>query len=332
MALNLYRRHRKECEGSHSEDTRTGQFEEGRRGWKKCACAIHVSGTLGGKFSRRQTGTADWDEAKALVALWQQSGSWDGQDKIEAPLPLPATNPEPERISVDRAIAAFTAEFEEHTALNTQRNYKFVLKQLRGFSDAKGYAAIDQCTPIDVREFRSTWGVLPSTAAKNMSVVKAFFEFCHANEWTSRNPARMVRNQRGQHNDPRSEQKLPFSDAELRRMYAACDTKYGKREIQFSRATKARREQGPYAQFKTRWTGAGHCRFYFGVGLYGLEDFGREHVSCGPHEGRRHHSAQDHEGAHPRLHMGSRMAAGTHSRARPGDRPVHFRGSTAQRI
>jgi hypothetical protein len=26
------------------------------------------------------------------------------------------TNPEPERISVIRAIAAFTAEFEEHTA------------------------------------------------------------------------------------------------------------------------------------------------------------------------------------------------------------------------
>jgi hypothetical protein len=109
MALNLYRRHRKECEGSHSEDSRTGQFEEGRRGWKKCACAIHVSGTLGGKFSRRRTGTADWDEAKALVALWQQSGSWDGQDNIEAPLPLPAANPEPDRISIGRAIAAFTS-------------------------------------------------------------------------------------------------------------------------------------------------------------------------------------------------------------------------------
>jgi hypothetical protein len=53
MALNLYRSHRKECEGSHPEDTRTGQFEEGRRGWKKCACLIHLS------------------------------GSWDGQDKIE---------------------------------------------------------------------------------------------------------------------------------------------------------------------------------------------------------------------------------------------------------
>ena len=67
---------------------------------KKCACMIHVSGTLGGKFSRRQTGTADWDEAKSVVALLQQSASWDGQDKIEAPLTLPDTNPEPERISV----------------------------------------------------------------------------------------------------------------------------------------------------------------------------------------------------------------------------------------
>jgi hypothetical protein len=112
--------------------------------------------------------------------LLQQSGSWDGQDKIEAPLILPDTNPEPERISEIRATAAFTAEFEEHTAPNT--NYKFVLKQLRGFSDAKGYGAIDQWTPIDVGEFRASWGVLPSSAATNMSVVKAFFEFCHANE------------------------------------------------------------------------------------------------------------------------------------------------------
>ena len=91
-------------------------LKRGRRGWKKCACLIHVSGTLGGKFNRRQTGTADWDEAKSIVALLQQSGSWDGQEKIEAPLTLPDTNPEPERISIIRAIAAFTAEFEEHMA------------------------------------------------------------------------------------------------------------------------------------------------------------------------------------------------------------------------
>ena len=43
MALQLYRRHRKECEADRPEDSRSGQFEEGRRGWKRCSCLIHVS-------------------------------------------------------------------------------------------------------------------------------------------------------------------------------------------------------------------------------------------------------------------------------------------------
>lgn len=48
MALKLYRQHGTDCEGKHPEDSRSGEFEEGRRGWKKCACVVHVSGTLGG--------------------------------------------------------------------------------------------------------------------------------------------------------------------------------------------------------------------------------------------------------------------------------------------
>ena len=97
-ALKLYRRHRKEREGGHPEDARSGEFEEGRRGWKKCACLIHVSGTLGGKFNRRQTAKSDWDEAKALVASWETADAWDG--KVEpAPLrfrrPFPAASPLP---------------------------------------------------------------------------------------------------------------------------------------------------------------------------------------------------------------------------------------------
>src|SRR5258708_35872846 len=79
MALKLYRRHRKECEGGHLEDARSGEFEEGRRGWKKCACLIHVSGTLSGKFNRKQTGKSDWDEAKALVASWEKADSCAGK-------------------------------------------------------------------------------------------------------------------------------------------------------------------------------------------------------------------------------------------------------------
>lgn len=56
MALQLYRSHRKECEADRPEDSRSGQFEEGRRGLKRCSCLIHVSGTLDGKFRRQSTG------------------------------------------------------------------------------------------------------------------------------------------------------------------------------------------------------------------------------------------------------------------------------------
>jgi hypothetical protein len=59
MALTLYRRHRVECEAGHFEDSRSGEWEERRRGWKRCNCGVHLSGTLDGKFSRKTAGPAD---------------------------------------------------------------------------------------------------------------------------------------------------------------------------------------------------------------------------------------------------------------------------------
>jgi integrase len=110
--------------------------------------------------------------------------------------------------------------------------------------------------PIDIREFRSSWLVSPQTAAKNMSIVKAFFELCVSNEWLKRNPARLVKNQRGRGSaDRRNEQKLPFSDEELRRMYQACETKYGKQEIKWSRVTHHHPSSGEYARYNFKWTG-----------------------------------------------------------------------------
>ena len=61
MALKLYRRRRKGMRGWPPRRRTNGQFEEGRRGWKRCACIIHVAGTPGKKFNRRQTGETDWE-------------------------------------------------------------------------------------------------------------------------------------------------------------------------------------------------------------------------------------------------------------------------------
>jgi len=73
MGLQLYRRHRAGCEAGHSEESRTGKFEEGRRNWKKCRCQIFASGTLGGKFKRKCTDKWEWDKAEAVAADWQNA-------------------------------------------------------------------------------------------------------------------------------------------------------------------------------------------------------------------------------------------------------------------
>ena len=222
MSLKLYRRHRKECEGKHSEDERTGEFEEGRRGWKRCACIIHAAGTIGGKFNRRQTGQTDWESAKTVTAAWETAGTWG-----EAPAPQPEVPSASNRVTIDRATKTFLAEFQEHAAFATQKKYRLLLSRFKSFSDDHGYLMIDQWRPEDMREFRSSWVVSHQTAAKNMSMFKNFFEYCLSNEWITRNPARMIKNPRGRDAaDKRGEQKLPFSDDEMKRMYDAC-TKYG---------------------------------------------------------------------------------------------------------
>jgi hypothetical protein len=89
-----------------------------------------------------------------------------------------------------------------------------------------------------------------------MNTVKAFFEFCLSNEWITRNPARLVRKQRGREAaDRRGEQKLPFSDGEFRRMYEACETRYGKQEIKWSRTIHHQRVSGEYVRYNYKWTG-----------------------------------------------------------------------------
>jgi integrase len=75
-------------------------------------------------------------------------------------------------------------------------------------------------------------------------------------EWISRNPARLIKRQRGRDaKDRRSEQKLPFSDQELRTMYDACETKYGKQEIKWSREIHHQRVSGEYVRYNFEWTG-----------------------------------------------------------------------------
>src|SRR5579863_1896458 len=174
MALKLYRRHRAECEGGHAEDTRSGQFEEGRRGWKRCACIIHASGTLGGKFKRKQTGKSNWDEAKAIVAAWEAVNAWDGMPVVP-PSPEPKEEAQPKRVRVAEAINVYLSNREAaHIEPATLRKYRTFTNRLTAFANSRGYVMLDQLSSGDIDVFYSGWKLGPRAKGKRLGTLRAF--------------------------------------------------------------------------------------------------------------------------------------------------------------
>jgi integrase len=222
MALTLYRRHRRDCKAKHPEELHTCEFEERKKGWKHCACPIFASGTLSGRAGRRSTGRWEWDDAKAIAEAWEQASAWVGAASPQPPPPEPSG---PQRIGIEKAVKSFLDELAETAAFATHKKYRLLLTKFIEFSTQRGYAMIDQWEPTDVRDFRTSWAINPRTGARRMSMLKPFFEFCVANEWITRNPARAVKNPKGRDME-KAEQRLPFTDDELKRMYEACP-KYG---------------------------------------------------------------------------------------------------------
>ena len=251
MPLNLYRRHRQECEAGHPEELRSGEFEERKKGWKRCSCHIFASGTLAGKFKRRYTGRTDWLEARRVAAEWEVAGNWDSEPT--PPLPSPVSEEKP-ATTIEEAVRIFLAEREEILAPNTYRKNSYILNSLKQHSASKGYVLLTQWTPIDIREFRTSWGVAPNTATKYMEVVKSFFSFVVANKWISESPGKHVKGVRSKAAVNQNE-RIPFTDEELKQMFEACEHRYGKTPIKWSRNIHHRPAQNETANYRYVWTG-----------------------------------------------------------------------------
>jgi integrase len=216
VPLKLYRRHRLECEGGHPEDSRSGEFEEGRRGWKRCACIIHASGTIGGKYNRRQTGKSNWAEAKFIAAAWEACGSWDIN-----PQPHALAAPLKDRFTITEATEAFLAKCQNRGIVEaTIRKYKTFIKQLLAYCHQQGYVYIDQLTIIDGDRFYASWKDGVRAKAKKLDKFRSFAKFCIKRKWTAENIAEDLEAPQG---SSLAANQTPFSDHEIHRMIAACD-------------------------------------------------------------------------------------------------------------
>ena len=220
MALTLYRRHRLECEAGRPEDAKSGEWEERRKGWKRCDCVIHLSGTLDGKFSRRATTTSDWLEARQIADAYEKADSWTGKPRVEPALPDHA--PAKSRVTIADACKVFITNRESAgLAPATLRKYHTFTKQLTGYADGRGYVMLDQITAADIDLFWANWKLGARAKGKRLTTLRAFFRFCANRKWIPESP--VSSDIKAPVGSSKAANKAPFTDDEINRILAACD-------------------------------------------------------------------------------------------------------------
>jgi integrase/recombinase XerD len=220
VALNLYRRHREACEGGHAFDSRSGEFEERKRGWKRCACLIFASGTLGRTFSRKCTDTADWLEARRIADEYEKAGSWTGKPTVVPPLAEPAA--EKARVTIADGCQVFITNREAAgLAPATLRKYRTFAKQLGEYADTRGYVMLDQITAADIDLFWANWKLGVRAKGKRLTTLRAFFRFCVNRKWIAESP--VSSDIKAPVGSSKAANKAPFTDDELNRIITACD-------------------------------------------------------------------------------------------------------------
>lgn len=191
--LRLLRRHVKACK---HQSTR----------YRRCACPIHVYGTLGGEKVRKALDQTSWEAATELIAAWTESGQ---VGVVHAEVP-----------TIVEAVEKFLADLKaQNLAPETVRKYNNLLeRRFLPWCEGKGYRQLKQLSVEAIRTFRRTWKDGPLYATKNLERLRAFFRYCQKDEWVKKNPAVEVKSPQ-----LNSEPTLPFTDDEMTRILSACD-------------------------------------------------------------------------------------------------------------
>jgi site-specific recombinase XerD len=194
MALSLFRRHRKACKQTD-------------RYFRRCACPIHVEGTLGNEEVRKGLNLTSWEAAQNLVAEWNRLGRIGVEVRPKK--------------SVKEAVTAFLSDCRARNLREgTVQLYEQTLSsQLLPWCESEKVPDLQALSVEKLREFRGGWKCAPTTASLRIYRLRTFFGFCVDAGWVEKNPASALK--RPANTEGRD--KTPFTDAELGRIYQACD-------------------------------------------------------------------------------------------------------------
>jgi site-specific recombinase XerD len=189
--LVLYRRHVEKCQ----HQTRT---------YRKCDCPIWFDWKIQNKRIQKPVGTKDWQVAQMRARQLEAEG-------ITSDI-TPQT--------IEQASKKFLEDCKARGLRESSlRKYKQVLNQLERFCQEHGLAFLSQLTVDELRNFRASWTNRNLSAQKKLENLRAFFRFCHDSDWVKKNPAKLIKTPK-----IAAVQVLPFSDAEMEKILAACDS------------------------------------------------------------------------------------------------------------
>jgi site-specific recombinase XerD len=120
---------------------------------------------------------------------------------------------------VSEAVKLFLAEAESRNlAESSLRLYRRFMRQLEAWCEDKGFRYVKQLTFPELVGFKSSWKMMPATAAKRLELLKQFMGFCAAAEWIPKNPV-------GDLKPPEIDEPptLPYTEEEMQNILTACE-------------------------------------------------------------------------------------------------------------
>jgi hypothetical protein len=134
------------------------EYDERKKGWKRCECPIFASGTLDRIARRQNTGQWEWEPSRLVAAKWETFGNWDATAETSLPVPVLATEQTPGRTKLADATEAFLATCQNRgIATPTLKRYGTFIKQLNAYCNSRGYTTINQLTITDMDRFYASW-------------------------------------------------------------------------------------------------------------------------------------------------------------------------------
>ncbi|HPT27295.1 MAG TPA: tyrosine-type recombinase/integrase [Bryobacteraceae bacterium] len=198
--LNPYRRHLPSCKHAAKGQTYT-----------RCSCPIWVYGTLPtGEKVRYSLKSTDWDKANRAI------------DRMEFGEVRPLKTGQGKTVS--DTIEAFITDAERRELrASTIISYRRTFHHLSvTFTDTPVAGVTLEALEewARTRKGKTDEPLTPRTAAKEIEHVRALFRFALDHGWIARNPADKLRKPK----TPRTPGTLPFTSAELRKLFQAVET------------------------------------------------------------------------------------------------------------